>query len=150
MYLKSSDISKLFFKVLPNSMSMVRCHIKRASEPSFLSFSKFRVLANIERGINTAGELADLHGVSQPAISKLVDSLVNEGFLTRHSNGSDRRVVELQITASGKRAIKKIKTQASKTFEPYMHLLNKSEQNELIDALRCLESFFVKVQEERS
>jgi DNA-binding MarR family transcriptional regulator len=129
-------------------MSLVRCHVKKASEPE-LSFAKFRVLANINRGIQTVGEIADLHGVSQPAISKLVESLVCEDFLTRHDHISDRRVIELRLTPIGRAKIKYIKSAAGQSFEPYLEMLSEKEKSELNVALECLDSFFIKIQEKK-
>jgi len=148
MYISNSEISKLFFKVIPNSMSVVRAHIKKASEPDF-SFAKFRVLANVNRGIRTVSEIAELHGVSQPAISKLVDCLVNEDFLSRHTHLADRRISDLKLTAKGKKQLQKMRSSASKTFEPSLCLLSNKEQTELKQALNCLESFFIKIQGEK-
>lgn len=148
MYLKNLELSRLFFKVVPNSMSMVRCHIKRVSDSSF-SFSKYRILANVKRGITTVSEIAELHGVSQPAISKLVNSLVEEGYLSRHESLLDRRVTMLKLTKEGTKQFQKIKNEASKNFESKFDVLNKSELAELNRALQCLDNFFDKVQESR-
>lgn len=148
MHIIKSEISKLFFKVIPNSMSLVRCHIKKSTEPEF-SFAKFRVLANINRGVRTVSEIAELHGVSQPAISKLVDCLVNDNYLSRHTHPTDRRISDLKLTSLGKKQLHKIRTSASKGFEPSLCLLSEEEQIELSHALSCLDSFFIKIQGEK-
>lgn len=143
------NISKLIFRVIPNFMSNVRCYIKSASEPE-LGFVQFRILANIERGIDTARHIADLHGVSQAAISKTVEALVNDGLLVRKQNKNDRRCVKLILTTKGKKAVKEIKSDASMAFESTLNLLSKKEKVELISALECLESFFMKIQENKT
>ena len=120
--MKNKNLAKLFFNVIPNSMSLVRCHVRKASEPD-LSFAKFRVLANINRGIQTVGEIAELHGVSQPAISKLVESLFTDKLVTRHDHISDRRIIELRLTPAGLAKIKCTKLAAGETFEPYLDCL---------------------------
>lgn len=144
-----SDISKYLFKVTPNLMSHIRCHIMKASEPSF-SFTKFRVLANVNRGICNVSEIAHLHGVSQPAISKIVDSLVVGNFLSRHHSLVDRRKTILRLTSDGRKKLNKIKNLASKTFEPTVNLLSEKEKVELTKSLTCIESFFKKIEERKS
>lgn len=147
--MKEAEISKTFFKVIPNSMSMVRCHVKREVEPEF-SFAKFRVLANISRKINRIGDIADLHGVSQPAISKLVDLLVKDRLVLKNSCEIDKRVTELALTSKGEERLEHYRTQASIAFNPLLKLLNNKEKNELSKALETLDKFFIKVQESKS
>ncbi len=129
-------------------MSLIRSHIRKASE-SQLSFAKFRILSNVNRGLNTVGELAGLQFVSQPAISKLVDSLVCENYLTRHHSKEDRRVIVLKLTREGKQKFQKVKSAASKDFKPIIDLLSEKEITRLEEALSCLESIFEKVQENK-
>jgi DNA-binding MarR family transcriptional regulator len=143
------EISKKFIKVIPNTMSLIRSHIKEASE-SELSFPKFRILSHISRGLSTVGELAELQCVTQPAISKLVDSLVIDKFITRHECNTDRRVIELQLTKEGSKKYQKVRNSASKNFQPHLELLSDKELEKLEEALDFLDSFFEKVQERKS
>jgi DNA-binding MarR family transcriptional regulator len=147
--MSSLNLSKQFLKVIPNSMSLIRSHIRNASE-SELSFPKFRILSNINRGLRTVSELAELQCVSQPAISKLVDSLVEDKYITRHESTSDRRVVELKLTVQGNRKFQTVRNSASKNFQNNIDLLNFSEQRQLEEALKFLESFFENIQERKS
>jgi DNA-binding MarR family transcriptional regulator len=146
--MRNLKLSKLIFRVVPNLMSNVRCHVKKACDPEF-GFVQFRILSNVGRGIDTAKVIADLHGVSQAAISKTVDNLVNQDFLKRHVNKDDRRCVKLELTPKGIKTIENIKLDASKAFEPTLNLLNKDEKLELVSALECLDSFFLKIQENK-
>lgn len=143
-----AELSKKFLRIIPNSMGLIRSHIRKASE-SELSFSKFRILAGINRGLKTVGDLAEFQCISQPAISKLVDSLTCENYLTRHTNSMDRRVCELQLTKEGRRKFQKVKNDASKDFQPCLDILNERELLELSHALNTLELFFEKIQEKK-
>lgn len=51
------------------------------------------------------GELAKHLSVSMVATTGIVDKLVKNGFVVRSSNAGDRRVVNISITASGRKAI---------------------------------------------
>lgn len=51
------------------------------------------------------GELAKHLSVSMAATTGIVDKLVKNGFAVRSSNAGDRRVVNISITASGRKAI---------------------------------------------
>lgn len=129
-------------------MSHVRTHIREASLPD-LGFSQFKILANIERGVDTASCIAELHGVSRPAVSKMVDGLVNSNLLSREESADDRRTIKLKLTPKGCATIKEIKKEASKSFEGNLNLLTPAEKVELVAALECLDSFFTKIQENK-
>lgn len=57
------------------------------------------------RGIGIR-ELAELEGVSAPAMTAYVDRLEAAGLLSRRRSAHDRRRVELQITAEGQRILR--------------------------------------------
>ena len=144
--MKKSEIASKYIKTIPNSMSLVRHYIKLASEPE-VSFARFRVMCNVSRGLNTVSEIAELHGVSCAGISKLVESLVSDGYLERSVSPTDRRITELDLTGAGAKLLSKIRKQASNEFESYLNQLTESELNKLGRALDCLESLFESVQE---
>jgi DNA-binding MarR family transcriptional regulator len=51
-------------------------------------------------------ELAELEGVSAPAMTAYVDRLEAAGLLSRPRSARDRRRVELQLTAEGQRILR--------------------------------------------
>lgn len=53
------------------------------------------------------GELAAHLSVSMAAVTGIVDKLVKNGFVVRGERAGDRRVVNISITASGKKVIEK-------------------------------------------
>jgi DNA-binding MarR family transcriptional regulator len=57
------------------------------------------------RGIGIR-ELAELEGVSAPAMTAYVDRLEAAGLLSRRRSAHDRRRVELQLTAEGQRILR--------------------------------------------
>ncbi|MGH2718408.1 MAG: MarR family transcriptional regulator [Actinomycetota bacterium] len=63
-------------------------------------------------GIDTAGgPRADLPaelGVTKQAVSQVVETLVNRGYLTRQPDGGDRRRVALQLTDRGREVVEAV------------------------------------------
>jgi DNA-binding MarR family transcriptional regulator len=145
--MSNNKIAMMFFKVIPNSMSLIRSHIKNASGAE-LSFPQFRVLANINRGLTTISEIAANQCISQPGISKLVDGLVVDGLLKRSESTLDRRVIQLELTKLGREKFKIVKSIATKNFEPNLNILTNKELSDVMKSLECLEKFFNKVQKE--
>lgn len=58
-------------------------------------------------GPRTIGALAEIEGVSAPAISRIVSSLEATGFAARTRNPGDAREVRVSATARGKRLMEK-------------------------------------------
>ncbi len=53
----------------------------------------------------TIGELAAAEQVTAPTMTRLVGALVAEGYVSRHRDRDDRRVVQVRVTAKGRRAL---------------------------------------------
>jgi DNA-binding MarR family transcriptional regulator len=58
----------------------------------------------------TLGELACKEHVSQPMISKIAATLVEEGLASKVQDPTDRRVFRLEITADGRRKLDRSRT----------------------------------------
>jgi DNA-binding MarR family transcriptional regulator len=58
----------------------------------------------------TLGELAAAELVQPPTVTRLVTSLESAGLVERETDGIDRRVVRVRITAEGRRNLQRIRT----------------------------------------
>ena len=58
----------------------------------------------------TLSELADAEGMSRPSITVLAASLVDQGLIAKEPDESDRRLVRIHLTPSGKRALDQSRT----------------------------------------
>ncbi|MHB1261176.1 MAG: MarR family winged helix-turn-helix transcriptional regulator [Thermoplasmatota archaeon] len=94
----------LFLEAIPQVMCQLRNHLSESN--SGLTVAQFRCLKMVQRNTDVSlGDLADANGVSAPAMSKLVDGLVEAGLLERRASTDDRRRIELTVTAAGKRKL---------------------------------------------
>jgi DNA-binding MarR family transcriptional regulator len=66
-----------------------------------LSVSQYLALRAIADEPISAAELAQRTGVSGPAVSQLLATLVEPGWVARHPAAADRRRQELSLTAAG-------------------------------------------------
>jgi DNA-binding MarR family transcriptional regulator len=83
----------------------------RQQDQSGLSATLGAALASIYRdGPLTLSQLAATEQVSAPSITRLVDKLVERGFVTRQVDPDDRRVTRVRITAAGRRQLESIRT----------------------------------------
>jgi DNA-binding MarR family transcriptional regulator len=70
-----------------------------------LSLSQYRVLARVATGDQRASLLAGRLALSKPSVTAAVDGLVERGYLIRSGVETDRRAVQLDLTASGQQAL---------------------------------------------
>jgi DNA-binding MarR family transcriptional regulator len=83
--------------VLANSIS------RRAMQVLNVTAAQGRLLYLVDRyGLSHAGKIARECSVDPAAITRLIDRLVRDGFLTRARCGLDRRMVRLVLTPQGR------------------------------------------------
>jgi DNA-binding MarR family transcriptional regulator len=137
------ELAKRFLDVIPPLMHELRTEVRSAALDR-LTVPQFRILANIHRGLCHVGEIADHHGVSQPAMSKMVDKLVNQGLIKRVTHESDRRHFVLSLTAKGVSLYQEVKKQAQDQLGLKLKGLSQKERGELIKSLEQIESLFLR------
>ena len=94
----------LFLEAIPSLMCQLRHQL--ASSESGLTVAQFRCLKMVQRTTDVSlGDLAEANGVSAPAMSKLVEGLVEARLLERRPSPHDRRRLELSVTAAGRRKL---------------------------------------------
>jgi DNA-binding MarR family transcriptional regulator len=68
-----------------------------------LSASKVQTLRLLgNRGGQTASQIARFLGVSKPAVTQLIDSMVRARLVVRRASKADRREIHLQLTKKGR------------------------------------------------
>jgi long-chain acyl-CoA synthetase len=72
-----------------------------------LSLSQYRILIYLDEGKVQASALADKLSVTRPSVTAVVDGLVTKGLVERHHDPGDRRRVGHDLTAEGRRVLKK-------------------------------------------
>jgi len=127
-----------FWETIPPLWSRIRSHLRSTAAEHFgITVEQFHILRHINRGTNSACELAAAIGISRPAISQAVDALAHKGLLTRQQDTSDRRYVTLALTENGSILLKGI-------FENNrIWMLGKLEalsQDELSAAIQAMET----------
>ena len=117
-----------------------------AFEGHDLSFMHWLVLVKLREGVSTATELCQIMWYDTGAATRLLDQLEERGLVERQRSAADRRVVNVQLTAAGRRkttelmpvAVDRLNTAladfSKADFEQLMRLLKK-----LIASLREME-----------
>ncbi|MBC7466473.1 MAG: MarR family transcriptional regulator [Bdellovibrio sp.] len=132
-------LSTQFIQIAPQMIRTVKSEIRAAADGR-LTHAQFRILATIYRGQNTVGQIATEHGVSQPSMSKMVESLVKKSLVQRTASKTDRRQVSLQLSAKGLKLFTDLKDKAADSLTIKIKKLSKDQQKDLAQALDHLQS----------
>jgi DNA-binding MarR family transcriptional regulator len=92
-------------------------------------------------------ELAALEGVTQPAISLVVNRLVERGWVVRESDPDDRRAVLVTLTADGHRAWQKIRGEYRALLHEEMAALDHDAVEALARAVEVLDELIRRLME---
>ncbi len=90
------------------------------------------VLAGIDNSDGPRSDLARELGITKQAVSLVIDTLVNRGYVERRPDADDRRRVGLELTDAGREVLEA----AVRGVEAVEHQLEERVSNEQIGAMR--------------
>lgn len=91
-----------------------RNELDRRLRPQGFSHSRWLLLLHLSRHDGcTHSELAQHMGIEAATLVKQVNHMEQEGLLKRCGSETDRRVKHLQLSASGKKAVERIRSAAA-------------------------------------
>ena len=90
-------------------------------------------------GPRRIGGLADAEQVEPPTMTRLVDALERDGYVTRSPDPDDRRAVVISATASGTRALKKGRSQRVEALAAALRSLTPDQLTILAEGVEVLE-----------
>jgi DNA-binding MarR family transcriptional regulator len=94
------------------------------------------------RGPLTLGELAAAEGVRSATMTGIVNGLERDGLVRRRPHGSDRRAVQVEATASGRRLLERARAQRIALVASKLGDLSQAELDLLDRAAELLEERF--------
>lgn len=82
-----------------------------------LSLAHYRVLAAVAGGDERASRVARRLAVGKPAVSAVVDALVQRGLLSRSGVTTDQRAVRLALTGEGRTVLDRAEREMARALE---------------------------------
>jgi DNA-binding MarR family transcriptional regulator len=101
-----------------------------------LSLAQYHVLEPLLDGPLTTGQAAVAAGVASPTATRVVDGLVERGYVDRTGDPSDRRAVLLSLSAPGRRATLAKRREVMAARGKIAEVLDEDEQRLAADLLR--------------
>ena len=134
-----NKLSHQLLMTIPVAMSFLSQTIKDCALEG-LGVTQFRILSNIDNGINRVKDIAEINGVSQPAISKMVELMVNKDLLHRQKDGEDRRSSVLALTLKGREIYRGVEMMAADKVLERLSNIDDNEVAEIEQALTKIEA----------
>lgn len=132
-----------FWETIPPLWSRLHEQIHLTAAVQFdISVEQFHVLRHIRLGVTSVSELAAAKRTSRPAVSQIVDTLVNKGLVSRRPNPDDRRIVRLELTSAGGELFQHIIQSARAWMRQPLEALSPDELHTVQQALILLKAAF--------
>ena len=149
------DIALQFFEIagpifisLKEEVHPASPQVRSHPEARELTFTQLRILLAIEYGRNQVGKLARSARVAQPAMSKVVDHLIRQGFIRRDPHASDRRKIVLSLTAKGAVTTRRIRMKAARKYVSTIKELSRDERRKLAEGLAVVSEVIGRTRKE--
>jgi DNA-binding MarR family transcriptional regulator len=102
--------------------------------------TQLSALATVERrGPIALGSLAEAERVKPPTMTAAVNRLVADGLLARHVDESDRRIVRVAITPTGRRLLARNRSRKTAELERRLRRLSAEDRRTLDRAVVVLD-----------
>jgi len=140
---QSRDTAREILKIIPLVMRTVAAELRAAGElPAPAHFGLLTMLSAQPR---TLSELASLQGVSLPTMSNSISAMVQRGWVRRTAPPKDRRVVIIEVTATGKAAVERVGRAAEAHLAVMLAPLDAVSRKRLQAGLTVLRKIFSDV-----
>jgi MarR family multiple antibiotic resistance transcriptional regulator len=128
--------------LLPRLLGEIRREIA-AQEPGELTLAQFRILCQLQEDPSSNNKsLASNTGVSVAATSRMVDGLVERGFVARNRDTKDKRQCSLRLTEAGEFQCADFRKVAEKAIQRILHGLRSDDSAMIARSLDLLIGIF--------
>ena len=126
---------------VPLIMRVIRQHMRR--HRSGLTIPQFRSLCYISTSDGSSlSSVADFIGLSLPAMSRLVDGLVEKRLMKRRTSDDDRRHVRLTVTPDGQAALREARQMAQSHLTEALAQLAPKQRAAVAGVMQLLRGVF--------
>jgi len=138
---QARESARDILQIVPLVMRTVAAELRAAGElPAPAHFGLLSILSDRPRMLT---ELASIQGVSLPTMSNSISAMVERGWVKREApNGSDRRVIMIEVTATGRAALERVARAAEAHLAEVLVSLDAPSRRRLHHGLGVLRKVF--------
>ena len=130
------SLAELLLETSPAFMDFVISHLRRNSPiDTGIHFGLLRAMKESPRALH---ELAALHSVRMPTMSRTVATLEHRGWVTRTRSETDRRSITVEITAEGISVLETVRSMARTRVDELLNQLTSDERDALAAGIQAL------------
>lgn len=144
---KKNVLEQACAELIIQDLPSLVCYLKQNfcdPELKGLTLQQHRVLATLVEIPRSTTELADELGVSLPAISRMIQHLIDSGWVKKETSREDKRQVVLSLTKQGLQTVRQSRDQSVQKLIPKLNELSNEQKNTLIKAFEILNSLASK------
>ena len=104
-----------------------------------LTPGQYTVLAHLRSGSQTLRELAELEHVQAPSMTRIVNALTDQGFVSRSAHPEDGRQVLVRITPAGEAVLNEARSQRTAWLAQRVAVLSDEDRLTLSRAARIMQ-----------
>ncbi len=128
--------------VVPGVLRSIRV-VMRGNRAAGVSVPQFRTLCFLSHYEGASlSAVADHLDLSLPAMSRMVNGLVDRGYVLRRAGSDDRRHVSLTLSAKGKAAMNGTRKAAEPQLAAELEKLTPQQRQAICDAMGALRELF--------
>lgn len=131
-------LADLMMDVVPKAMQSIRQEMRR-ERGERLTLTQFRMLASVRQGIASNKELGEKLGVSEAAVSRMIDLLVQEELISKITSTDDRRNKMLSLTTEGEDLYQQIRASAKGSLTIKLEAMDDKDREAVIYGLQVLQ-----------
>ena len=129
-------------EAVPMVMRFIRDQVRRRGTKG-LSLLEFRTLALLNRVKDLSLSAAAEHlGILLPAMSRLVNVLVDRGWVRRQPVSSNRRQIALRLTARGQATLEMVRRALRRQLAQALQSMSPADCQTVVGAMRVLRRTF--------
>jgi DNA-binding MarR family transcriptional regulator len=137
---QARDSAREILEIIPLVMRTVAAELRAAGElPAPAHFGLLSILSVRPRMLT---DLASIQGVSLPTMSSSISAMVERGWVKRCAPEDDRRVVMIEVTATGRAALERVSRAAEMHLAEVLAPLDLSSRRRLLGGLGILRKVF--------
>ena len=137
---QARETAREILKIVPQVMRAVAAELRSAGE--LPAPAHFGLLTVLSAQSCTLTELATLHGVSLPTMSNSISAMVQRGWVRRTAPVRDRRVVIIEVTATGRAVVDRVGRAAEAHLAEVLAPLDDASRKRLQAGLSVLRKVF--------
>jgi len=138
----AADCARELLDVVPAVMRPLRQQM-RSHRAAGLSVPQFRALCFVERYDGASlSAVADHLDLSLPTVSRMVNGLVERGYMQRRSSEDDRRHVSLSLRARGQAVMREARSATQSFLMQKLRHLTADQRQALVRAMDALREVF--------